>query len=410
MSSRDIAYVGTFLTESLVEADEWTHYSPAGQAQQGSTIAALAGAGCRVDAVSATMPVTEGIGTVPGRVATNDDARVHVPPNLDVTPSSRFTRPVAFLETVQNKVVLPLVVTIYLCRLVWGREFDAIVFYNFNVVTAFPALIAGLLYGVPIVVDFNDSRLDSGNRLDVLKDRVYLYVVDPWVAGGICINSRMCELLRTENTVVVRGEPSVRVPDTIGTDGDPDRPLTVLYGGRLDETRGIETILAAVPDLVAERDVAVHVAGYGPKYEAVKRRVAEMETDRVTFLGNLSTERYREELLAADVALNAQSPDAPGNEYTFPTKVLDYLATGNVVVSTRISDLETELSDVLVFTGPTAREFSSTVGRVVDEFDGCQPRVDAGLAWVRENCSPERRIDSIAALLDDVCPHADGHE
>lgn len=403
MATRRVAYVGTFLPESLRDVHDWSTYSPAGQAKQRSTISALCQSDCQVDAVSSVIPVRNGTGRVSKRVAEDEHAEVHVPPNVDIVPDSGPQRLRTLLRIIQFKFVLLLFVTLYLCLLARRRDYDAIVFYNFNIVTAFPAQIAGLLFRSPILIDFNDSRLDSDSRFDRLRDKVYLYVVDPWIAGAICINTNMTSLLRTDNTAVVRGEPSVQMPDDSEITSDPETSVTLFYGGKIDDVRGIDILLDSASKVITGRDVEIRITGYGPRVEEVKRRVSEIDTERVSFLGFLSNEEYREELIAADIALNLQRPDAPGNKYTFPTKILDYLATGNLVISTRMSDLETVLDDVLVFTEPTAADFTTTVNSVCDDFTEHHERATAGRTWVRKNCSPERRVEAVSELLDKAC-------
>lgn len=403
MATRNVAYVGTFLPESLRKVDDWSSQSPAGQAKQKSTITALSQSDCRVDAVSSVVPIRDGIGRVSRQVTESEHAQVHVPPNVDVVPDSGPPLLLHLLRIVQFKLILPLVVTLYLCLLSRRREYDAIVFYNFNIVTAFPAQIAGILFRVPILIDFNDSRLDSRDWLDRLRDEVYLYLVDPWLSGAICINTNMTSLLRTDNTAVVRGEPSVRKPTDSEIESDPGGSLTLFYGGKLDDVRGIDILLDSAAEIVSGRDVEIRITGYGSRFEEVQQRVSELDVDQVSFLGFVSSDEYRRELVEADIAVNLQSPDAPGNKYTFPTKILDYLVTGNVVVSTRMSDLETVLDDVLVFTDPSPNDFVSTVDGVCEDFPDHRERITAGRAWIREHCSQERRIEKISGLLDEAC-------
>jgi glycosyltransferase involved in cell wall biosynthesis len=349
------------------------------------------------------MPIQDSVDFVSKRVVETEYARVVVPPGIDLIPVSGSPRLLALLRVVQFKLVLPIFVTLQLCLLARREDYDVIMFYNFNIITAFPSLIASFLFRTPIVIDFNDSRLDSPNLFDRVRDKIYLYVVDPWLSGGICINTNMTAVLRTNNTVVVRGEPSIRIADDAEIGGYTHDPLTVFYGGKLDDVRGIDILLEAAPGIINRRDVEVRIAGYGPRFEEVQQRIAEIETDRVSFLGDLSSEEYRQELISADITVNLQLPDAPGNKYTFPTKMLDYLATGNVVVSTRMSDLEVVLDDILVFTEPMSEDVIATVGDICGDFSDHRERIAAGHAWVKENCSQEKRIEAISRLLDKAC-------
>jgi len=403
MEQQNVVYIGTYLTEPLQDSYDWDQHSPAGQTKQESTVSALSRAGYDVDVVSSTVIADDTVGANRTVVDSSDTATVYVSPMIRIVHKALPPGLRRVVAAIQNKFILTLSSTLLLLRLSLRTEYDAIVFYNFNLVTSVPAFVASLLFGTPLVIEYSDSRADSASRADRIKDSIYLTVIGRRVSGAIYINAHMAELLGTDKQTVVRGTPSIELTEDDLRSEQSRSPLTIFYGGRLDDVRGVSKLVRLAPDLISELDVEIRITGYGPKSDAVAREVERIDSERVDFLGFISKEQYKSELLTSDVALNLQSPSAPGNRYTFPTKILDYLATGNVVVSTKMSDLERELDDVLVFTEPKTPQIYDTIESAVSNYAELSARSERGVEWIQRECSPEKRTEDISRLLDEVC-------
>jgi alpha-1,6-mannosyltransferase len=104
---------------------------------------------------------------------------------------------------------------------------------------------------------------------------------------------------------------------------DADGQVRILYAGRLDREKGIELLLAALPDLLARDNVHVTVIGRG----AYADRFADWKHERFTYLGFVDTPmKIRDIYDSQDIFI------APGPYETFGLGVLEAMARGMVVV------------------------------------------------------------------------------
>jgi alpha-1,6-mannosyltransferase len=99
--------------------------------------------------------------------------------------------------------------------------------------------------------------------------------------------------------------------------------MRLLYAGRLQSDKGVDLLLAAIPELLRRADVTLTIVGRGPLADVIAR----LTHPRVTYLGHISS---REELAAVyarhDILL------APGPHETFGLAVLEGIAAGLTVV------------------------------------------------------------------------------
>lgn len=405
MGSKRIVYISPLINEELGQKLEIREYSPAGQAQQRTSIQSLLKAGYDVSVLSPLSSNTETLGFVPSTDSTDSEtsAAINVPYSLNIMPLCRTLLPSSLILALQEKFFLPLFTIIFLRKLLQEDDVDTIFFYNYNIITAFPAFYARVFHGVPIIIDYNDSRLDSPDFLDRIRDQFYLYTIGPWVAGAVCINSYMSEHLRTDNITIVRGQPSIGILDESCDSPSQREGLKIMYGGRLDHVRGVMKIIEFAPTILSKLpDVEIWIAGYGPLFEEVDEKIERVDSNRIQFLGNLSKEEYKERLVKADIALNLQSPQASGNRYTFPTKVLDYMTSKNIIITTRIADLEDNFDGMMVFTDPSVEQIADQVVDVCRNYQNYSQYSRDASRWVSENCTFESFSEKMDVLLGEV--------
>lgn len=97
----------------------------------------------------------------------------------------------------------------------------------------------------------------------------------------------------------------------------------LLYAGRLQNDKGVDVLLAALPRLLRETDASITIAGIGPAHDAF----AQLEGPRVRLHGFVTGRQEMADLFAAhDVLL------APGPFETFGLSALEALAAGLIVV------------------------------------------------------------------------------
>lgn len=109
-------------------------------------------------------------------------------------------------------------------------------------------------------------------------------------------------------------------------------PRTFMYSGLLNHVTGINLLLEAMRG-IERQDIRLLISGKGELEKEVIK--AAGEDDRICYLGHLPYEEYIKRLQEADVLVNPRDMRLPENQNNFPSKVMDYLAAGKVIISTR---------------------------------------------------------------------------
>lgn len=153
-------------------------------------------------------------------------------------------------------------------------------------------------------------------------------------------------------------------PIAEATDPSVEEPVSLLYVGALQDIKGVETLVRALP-LVRERaDIELHVAGTGPLETNLRSLAAELGVaDAITWLGYVDHDTLPDTYDAADVFVYPGVIDEP-----FGRVMLEALASHTPIVSADVGSM-----DYIV--GPAGTLF--------------------------EPGNPESLADAVADLLDD---------
>lgn len=110
-----------------------------------------------------------------------------------------------------------------------------------------------------------------------------------------------------------------------------------MYAGLLEQVTGIGLLLEAF-SLTEDADWELWVSGKGSLDSVVETEAAK--DNRIKFLGFLKYSEYIDCLKQADVLINPRDMSLPENQNNFPSKILEYLAVGKEIVSTRFVGAE----------------------------------------------------------------------
>lgn len=179
-------------------------------------------------------------------------------------------------------------------------------------------------------------------------------------------------------------------------DTSPDRPLRVLYVGRLVPEKGPHVLVEAVSMLPAG-SVEVRVVGDGPLREALQQDVdARGLGAAVTLVGPLGQEDLPAQYAWADVFT------LPSFAEGLPVVIMEALASGCVVVTTRIAGIpelvEDGVTGVLVAPG-RAEALAEALVDVGADPDRRRRLALAGAQRVREHHAPGPNAAALAAML-----------
>ena len=118
----------------------------------------------------------------------------------------------------------------------------------------------------------------------------------------------------------------------------------ILYMGSFFHFSGLPEVIDSFSSIGPE-DTYLVLVGMGDQEKRLRKQVGDLGLkEKVIFTGRVEFSELRKYFSAADVALNPFHPSAVSNT-ALPNKVLQYMAAGLPVVSTRLKGLEATFGD-----------------------------------------------------------------
>jgi glycosyltransferase involved in cell wall biosynthesis len=255
--------------------------------------------------------------------------------------------------TPMKQVGLGLVALLRIAQWGWHNRFARHkVVYSFNL-TVPPGLftLAGArLIGAKAVVSLNDINVPGQTvpnspayKLDLLLQRLIIPLFD----GHVSVSDRiMRDFAPGRPFVLVEGGVTPEMlPESNQAGGVTSRDgttFTIVSAGSLDEANGFSVLLEAFAQLEGD-EYRLCIAGDGPLAGDV-RRAAERDA-RIRYCGLVAFEEVLALYRSANVLVNMRLTKAMNTRYFFPSKMMEYLASGTPVISTCTGHVESEFGD-----------------------------------------------------------------
>jgi glycosyltransferase involved in cell wall biosynthesis len=294
------------------------------------------------------------------------------------------------------------------------REFQPNVVVSFSVPTSgWQALIASKQLEIPWVFRALDvsHKIRQGvfSGLVKMAER-FIYGNSSWVSAnnpamrdycidlGAVSNLSSVELppldlthfgLASSKTKDIRGKLGLKVSDRV-----------ILYMGSFFYFSGLPEVIASMTS--APSGVKLVLVGGGEQDSELREQVKSLGLDEsVLFAGFVNFDALPGYLKVADVAINAMQRSLVSNT-AFPNKVIQYLASGVPVVSTRLKGLETTFEDspALVFVD-SPEEVMSAALRVLESDNPSRLEAEA-LALVQAKFDLEHNVRAFEFRLRKV--------
>lgn len=235
-------------------------------------------------------------------------------------------------------------------RIVRTEPITAILVHGVHSPFLHAAVRVGRASGIPVVPILTDAPSDpalSGRAMVRALRRLDLQLISTALeqADGVIA---LTEGLARD---YAPGRPFlllVGIAPTIAPAGDsPDTaPRRVVYAGGLSATYGVDMLLDAVE--ASHGDWILEVFGKGELEDDV--RDAERRDPRVVYGGVVPPAELSEIYARADLLVNPRPPEQELVRYSFPSKLLEYMAVGRPVLSTRLPTIPAEFDTYLLYT------------------------------------------------------------
>lgn len=223
------------------------------------------------------------------------------------------------------------------------------------------------------------KRIDSFVLLtEQMKEPLHLNGRTNTVIEGIC-SGNACSTCRKES----------------------DGKKVVLYSGTLHYQFGIKTLLDAF-SLIEDENYELWICGSGEAEREIEKRVKE--DNRIRFFGFCSSESVAELRTQASVLVNPRTNDGEYTKYSFPSKTMEYLASGVPVVAYKLSGIPDEYDNYLNYVPDNSVEMlTRKIVEVCEDSQGTyEKKAQYGKSFVEQSKSPSAQAKKIVDMLDGI--------
>ncbi len=209
--------------------------------------------------------------------------------------------------------------------------------YKFHAINIVPDL--------PDMTGEPDTLLYRINQLlphyDVGK---YLDVFD----GYVLLAESMANALNIENKshIVVEGIYNEDNRSNKSTEIKEKNEFVLVYAGALSIRNGIDKLVKAIHEIPSE-SLRLEFYGAGELVDFIKS-YSKIDS-RITWRGQIGHDELLENLRKADLLVNPREPDREFASYSFPSKTMEYMASGTPVLMYKLPSLPIEYYEYLYF-------------------------------------------------------------
>jgi len=256
------------------------------------------------------------------------------------------------------------------------RSGDVVLIDNYELVYVIAAWLLRLFRRVTFVLDYEDGKHATDRGFPWLLSALAESAGKPLIRGALLAHPALGKRLpRATPTALV---PGFIVPRSSNARNQPDAAVRFLYSGSLDQPRGVDLLLAALPHL-PEKGWHLDITGSGPLEQQVAQVARETQwAGKVEFHHSLPAETYNRLVDNCQVGLNCQSSSDPISGVTFPSKVFGYLSAGLLVISSRASEVEQICGKACLYFDPETPEgLARTMTETARDFAAARQRADA---------------------------------
>ena len=124
-----------------------------------------------------------------------------------------------------------------------------------------------------------------------------------------------------------------------------DRKIVFVYSGWLSTVTGVDMLLEAF-QMTDNLDFKLVICGQGDEMKDKINKAIDKDK-RIEYKGFLSKNEYYEVLKNSHILINPRNMNMKQNMNNFPSKILEYIATGRHIISTRFFGYETYIGYII---------------------------------------------------------------
>ena len=221
----------------------------------------------------------------------------------------------------------------WICR--HFRKYDLVIFYNYHKEYFLPAYLGKKLFGLPILMDYEDGLfLDKG-----YQSFLYRYLEKKAYResrGFFLVNRGLKERISAHGqghkpTLVMNGFLDTELLEK-NRKWRPGAMRELAFTGNFSGSFGFEELLQYVQYLPEKYRFTI--TGQASPEEEKALRNATKNRPNICFLGRIDSARFEQVFEKIEICILLSSSESDWNKTNFPSKLFDYLSRNRLVLST----------------------------------------------------------------------------
>lgn len=282
--------------------------------------------------------------------------------------------------------------------LMFGRKkTNVIIVDSINLGAIFVAKIVGRITGIPVTGIITDiPEIMNKEKMDIFSK------LDSWLIrslnGYVLLTEAMNALVNKHDRpfIVMEGlcEFNQTYQETITKSL---KNKVCLYSGSLSRSTGIETLVQSFMLPVLSK-IELHIYGAGNYAEELK--MISLENPNIKYFGVESNTTVINKQKSANLLINPRPSNIYYGAYSFPSKLMEYMASGTPVLTTKLPGIPLEYYDYLhVIIDETPEGFASAITEALNKNEQIGKDAQAFVFAYKNNINQAERVYSFSKSL-----------
>ena len=234
-----------------------------------------------------------------------------------------------------------------------------------------PALMVGRLFKIPVSLfltelpgyeHYHIGKMTPKDRLIVISEKLKMKLYGKY-SGYVFVSDHLKDAVPIRNAPYTVVEGFAESDLWNGTKTPKDSVRTIMYAGSLGEAYNIRNVCDAFHSI--EGNYQLWIFGDG-KYRGYVQE-AQKRDSRISYFGKVSREEVLSYEAKAHVLLHAKTSADDHSQYAFSNKILEYMASGTAVLSTRVRGIPDEYFDhMFVIEDESVNGIASAIKNTLD--------------------------------------------
>lgn len=242
------------------------------------------------------------------------------------------------------------------------KEKEYVLLYNYNYINLFTIFIAkrNKVKTFLILADHDDYKSEK-NILKKVLIKIYERNIKRF-DGVIFLSEFLSEKMNVKNKIVIEGGIQIDKYKELSIPNVQQNDIKIMYSGSLEKVSGIDLYIEAIKNIKL-KNIKFIFTGKGGLVE----RIESQNDNRIEYKGMVDEEEYYRLLGEANILINCKNMNMKENKNNFPSKILEYIASGRTIISTEFSGKE-KFKKNIIFTESDVESLSKTITNTVNDY------------------------------------------